>query len=265
VTNSTSYRRLLSAIVLLLLLAAPPVWAADHTNLEQGLPTRLEDAYPLAHRAFEFQGMIRYSNLDVFDPSELQERDDRLTLEPIFVWGFAENWQAKLFAPFFLAEADQTHSGDIGLEALYNFNPDAALPAFALAARVILPTGANSEGVDTTLKFLATKDIGERRIDRLHLNLEYSHKFNRAEDERKDRYAAVLGYSRRLDQSTTFIADFVHELELQELQERSKANVFELGLRRQLDAKTVISVGAGAGIGDNSLDYTVAIGFERSF
>ena len=54
----------------------PPLRAADHTNLEEGLPTRVEDAYPIAYRAFEFQGLARYENLDA-------EEDDRLTLEEL--------------------------------------------------------------------------------------------------------------------------------------------------------------------------------------
>ena len=39
----------LGAIVWLL-LSANPAWSADHRNLEEGIPTTIEDAFPIAYR-----------------------------------------------------------------------------------------------------------------------------------------------------------------------------------------------------------------------
>jgi hypothetical protein len=126
----------------------------------------------------------------------------------------------------------------------------------------VLPTGENAEGVDTQLKFIATKTIGDEHLDRLHLNLTYAHKFDRPDDERSDRYEAILGYSRRLGPDTILVADFVRS---EELMEGMESNIVEVGIRQQLDPLTVISIGAGAGIGDDSPDYLITIGIQRTF
>lgn len=38
--------------------------AADHTNLEEGLPVEVEDAYPTAFMNRELQGFVRYERAD---------------------------------------------------------------------------------------------------------------------------------------------------------------------------------------------------------
>jgi hypothetical protein len=47
---------------LLVLLFAGAAHAADHSNLEQDFPTRVEDAYPIAYRAMEFQAAGAYEH-----------------------------------------------------------------------------------------------------------------------------------------------------------------------------------------------------------
>ncbi|MFT3787953.1 MAG: hypothetical protein QM770_17585 [Tepidisphaeraceae bacterium] len=230
--------------------------AGDHANLEEGLPTRVEDAYPVEYRAFEFQLLGRYENLR-------NGPEDRFTVLPRLEWGFAPNAQLRLAAPFYFGDADDTGSGNVQLEGFYNFNTESlTLPALALSLSAELPTGENAVGVDTTLKFIATKTIGDEYLDRLHLNLSWSHKFDRDDDERQDRYGVILGYSRRLDPDTILVADFIRE---QQLHEGFDSNIIEVGVRRQLDPQTVFSIGVGAGIGDDSPDFQLTMGLQRSF
>ena len=40
-------------------LGAPVSQAADHSNLEEGLPVQVEDAYPIAYRGQELQNFVR--------------------------------------------------------------------------------------------------------------------------------------------------------------------------------------------------------------
>lgn len=143
--------------------------AADHTNLEEGLPTEVEDAYPIAYKGRELQVQARYERTAA--------GKNRLVLDPRLEYGFARNWQARINVPFRLGSADKTGSGDIGLEAFYNFNTESlSTPAFAVSARADLPTGKDSHGVDTQFKFIATKTLGAgSRLPRLHLNLIYRH------------------------------------------------------------------------------------------
>ncbi len=234
---------------------ALPASAADHSNLEEGLPTHLEDAYPVAFRGREVQAMFSYERTN--------ESEDRLTIEPRLEVGVARNTQATLRIPFYTGNADRSGSGDVALGALYNFNTETlALPALALAGEAEFPSGKDSHGVDTTLKFIATKTVGSSGLDRIHLNLAWMHNASSEPDERRDRYVGILGYSRRVNADTILVADYVRE---EEETEGEAANVVELGLRRQLTPLTVLSVGLGAGFGEDSPDFRVTAGYQRSF
>lgn len=235
--------------------AAGTLEAADHLNLEEGLPTVIEDAYPVAYRGREVQVGMRYDRTD--------DHEDRFVIDPRIEVGFAPNWQAKLSVPFYLGSADRTDSGNVGLEMLYNFNTEGlVLPAFALAARADFPTGKNAAGVDTTLKGIITKSVSQSGLDRVHLNLAWKHNAGARSEQRDDLYHLAFGYSRRIGADTVVIADFIRE---QELERKHEANIFELGVRRQITPLTVLSAGVGAGVGDESPDFRAMLGFQRSF
>jgi hypothetical protein len=226
----------------------------DHYNLEEGLPTRVEDAYPTAYRNREFQGLIRYERT--------REGGDRVLFNPRVEFGFARNWQAKISVPFLAGSADRTGSGDVRVEALYNFNTEGLrLPGIALSARADIPAGKDSAGLDTAAKFILTKSISNR-LDRLHLNLELMHNAGRREDERSTRYAAILGYSTRVGPDTILVADFICE---QERRAGENANIIEAGIRHQVTPRTVFTIGAGAGIREESPKFRISIGIQRSF
>jgi hypothetical protein len=247
---------------LLILCAAAPLWlastarAADHTNLEEGLPTQVEDAYPTAYGNREFQLQGRYERT--------AEGKNQFIVDPRLEYGFARNWQARISAPFKLGSGDKTGSGDIGLEAFYNFNTESlSTPAFALSARADLPTGRDSRGVDTTFKFIATKTLGKGALlQRLHLNLIYRNNAKAQAMERSNRYAAIVGYSQRLNADTVGILDFVRE---QELEKGKTSNILEVGLRRQVTPLRALSLGAGFGIGQNSPKFRLTAGLQQSF
>lgn len=56
--------------------------------------------------------------------------------------------------------------------------------------------------------------------------------------------------------------DFVRE---QQEKENHEANVFEAGLRYQFTPLTVLALGTGVGIGDESPDFQATACFQRSF
>jgi hypothetical protein len=236
-------------------VAVPPAQAADHVNLEEEIPVQVEDAYPIPYRGREFQGLLRYERT--------ADDKDRFRFEPRLEVGIAPNWQVRLSAPFLVGSAEKTGSGDVGLEAFYNFNTESLrLPAFALSSRFDFPTGPDTEGVDTTVKFIATKSLGESSLlQRLHLNLSWTHNAGRLPTERRDRFAGVLGYSQRVGPDTILVADFVRE---QEREKDKTANILEGGIRHQLDPLTVLAIGVGAGVGPDSPDVRITLGFQRS-
>ncbi len=227
--------------------------AADHLNLEEGLPTEVEDAYPVPYKGLEVQGVLRY---------ERNGDEDRILLEPRLEYGVAPNTQVRLAVPFSFGDGGVNNIEDVGVEVFYNFNAESlTLPAFAVSVGADFPTGPDSSGVDPTVRLLATKTIGNANMDRLHLNLGYTRNFEAEVDERSNQFSAVLGYSRRLNSDTMLVSDFVFE---QEDEEDTDAYLIELGIRHQIDPLTVFSVGAGAGLTSDSPDFRVTVGFQRS-
>ncbi len=249
-------RRALPGILASLVFLIPTAWAADHTNLEEGLPVTVEDAIPIAYRGREFQGLFRYQRTD--------DGEDRFVLEPRIEYGLARNWQAKLAVPFYLGNADRTGSGDVGVEVFRNLNQESlALPAFALSVRADFPTGERSEGIDTTAKLLLTKTLGRTSLlHRLHVNLAWKHNAGARVGERGDRFEGVLGYSRLVGPDTVLVGDYVFE---QERVKGREGHVLELGVRRQVTPLTVVALGAGAGLSSESPKFRLTAAFQHSF
>lgn len=235
---------------------ALPAFAADHTNLEEGLPTQIEDAYPLGYRGREAQALLRYERTE--------EGGDRLVLDPRLELGIARNAQLKFSLPVFLGSADRSNSGDLGIEGFYNFNQESLwLPALAASLRADLPTGKDSAGVDTTWKLLATKTLGKSALfHQLHLNVGYRHNAEREPGERREHYSAALGYSVRLGPDTLLVADVLRE---QEKKEGKAWNMLELGVRRQLTPLTVVGMGLGAGISEDAPELRLNLAFQHAF
>jgi hypothetical protein len=225
----------------------------DHVNLEEGLPTSLEDAYPTAYRNREVQFYTRYERG--------RDGTDRVVYNPRFEFGPFRNTQVSVTVPFYSGSGDRTGSGDVQIEAFYNFNTESRkLPAFAVVGRVTAPSGKNSRGLDTAVKFIATKSISNR-FDRLHVNLELERNAGARFDERNTLYRAILGYSGRIGADTLFVADFVRR---QERMRGENSNVIEAGIRRQLNPLTVLTFGAGVGVGEQSPRFQISIGIQRS-
>ena len=232
-----------------------PVQASDHLNLEEGLPIEVEDAYPIPYKGLELQGRFTYQR---------NHGDDFFGLEPRIEYGFAPNWQGKITVPFLFGSAVSEGIGDVGVEVFYNFNAESlTVPAFALSASANFPTSEESKGVDPSVKFIMTKSLGTgTNLDRLHLNLAYTRNTDASQDERRDRFQGILGYSRRLNSETLLVTDFVYD---QEEEENTDAYLLELGIRYQADPLTVLTVGAGAGLTSDSPDFRINLGFQRSF
>lgn len=230
--------------------------AADHLNLEEGLPVEVEDAYPIPYKGREVQGVFRYERTG--------DGEDRFVIEPRVEYGFAPNWQGRISVPVEVGSDQDAGIGDIGVEVFYNFNAEGlTTPAFAASVSADLPTGPDSAGVDPTLKLIATKTIGNAvKLDRLHLNLAYRLNTEPQANERSDSLGATLGYSRRLSPETMLVTDVVYE---QEKEQDTDAVLLEAGVRYQLTPLSVLAIGAGAGLTEDSPDFRVTAGFQRSF
>ncbi len=245
-----------------LTLLAPSVRAADHRNLEDGIPTEIEDASPIAFRSLEQQSRFNYEDDG--------ERGGIFLLEPELTWGLIKNGQVTVRAPFVIGGGNRSGSGDLKLEALYNFNVETRMvPAMALSVGVSFPSGENSEGVGTTVKGIMTKGV---RRARFHLNGGVTNVGAAPSEERDIRYTIGLGTDHPLDFGLFPLAIGLDNLVI--------ANVFveqsalrgeqllwtgELGVRHQFKPWTVFAIGAGAGLSRGAADYRLTVAYQYTF
>lgn len=246
-------------LVVLTVLAVPAAQrtarAADHMNLEASYPLQIEDAYPTAYRNREFLTSFRYELT--------REDEDRFEIAPQLAYGVLPNTELSVHVPFLMGEASRSGSGDIEVEALYNFNTETIyVPALALEVGGTIPTGKDSDGFDTTVKFLMTKSISRMGSDRVHLNAVWIHNAASLENEREHRYRLIAGYSRRIAADWVILADFIRQTEREKDED---SNILELGFRWQVTPLTVVSFGAGAGIGRESPKARAIVAFQKSF
>ena len=228
---------------------------SDVEEVEKGSPTQVEDAYPLEYRELDVEGLFRYERLS---------HGHRFVLSPRLEYGFAPKWQIRLTAPFFTGMADTTGSGNLQAELLWNFQTEAYwVPALAVSIEGDFPTGHAAQGVDTTLKLLASKTLGTWIArPQIHLNLAWTHHSGRMPDERPDLYGLIIGYSQHVTARLMIVADYFHQQ--LPLVGRTE-DVLELGFRRGISGTTVVALGAGYGLNSDSRDFHIQAGIEVTF
>lgn len=247
--------RLLTAVALIL-LCAQSAYAAEAKDVETDFPLTIEDASATDKGEVDLRFMSRWEHTD--------DQEERFTVQPEIEAGIAENTELNLTLPFYPGGADDDHGGDLGVEVLYNFlQEQEAAPALAISGNVDLPTGDNSQGLDTTLRLLGTKHIFKQCGEHaLHANLSWMHNAAAQSDEREDAYRAVIGSSHGLTDKTALVTDFVRE---QEDEAGENSNIIELGLRHEFAKDSIASIGAGAGIGEESPDFRMTFGVQHTF
>ncbi len=241
--------------LLLALSVAPQVQAAEPSKLSAFQPLTVQDAYPTSFGTIDTEVSGRWD----------RTRSDRNLdeLRPTLKWGAMENLQLSVSAPYRFGNDDQSDSGEVTVGGLYQLTKDhGVLPAIALATS-IAPPYAERQGTDTDLTFIASKSLASgEHSPRVHLNLSWRHTIDNSADNRENRYIAVIGYSHPLGAKTTLLGDFVRE---QERERGADSNLLEIGMRHEMAPDWILSVGAGAGIGDDSPQARLLIGVQHSF
>src|SRR5262245_28866452 len=160
--------------------------AIDHKNLDEGRPTRLEDAYPIAHGEISIEtgagfALLKHGPNRGFFPIEI-------------LYGALPNLQVGIGSTLFTdphATDDRPKSGDLRANALYNVNQETlTLPAFAAKLSLTAPTGVDAHGYGIELKGIVTKSF-----DRLSLHFDGGYEFltGSTRTERDGRYELALG------------------------------------------------------------------------
>ncbi len=236
--------------------------AIDHKNLDEGRPLRLQDAYSVSSGELTVEGGAGFIHE--------REGSDKASFNLDVVYGLLPGLQLELGTTLFTSPHDTDDpekSGDLGLEALYNFNQETlTIPALGLKGSVEFPTGVDSEGVDFELTGIVTKSFG--RLS-LHFNGGYEFIGDPGSGERDGIYKFAFGPSYPIGAPMytrlTFLADVFVEQSL--LKGDSDIVGAEAGVRYQLNERTVLDMGVGSefeGPDDRSPFFAVA-GFSYTF
>lgn len=254
-------KRLLMS-VLVVAMATGEVNAIDHTNLDEGRPLRLEDAYAIA------DGEIA---LEAGGGFTLQRRSSNRGVFPAEVlYGAYPNLQLGVGTTLSTDPRDiddRPKSGDLQVSALYNFNQESiSFPAFALKVGVDTPTGVAARGYGIELKGIITKSI--ERLS-LHLNAGYDFLTSTYRDERDGRYKLALGASYPIGAPQFTRATLLGDVFAEQSTRRDESTFVgvEVGVRYQLTPRIVWDVGIGtefAGPAHRS-DLFLTTGFSFGF
>ena len=231
--------------------------AADHDNLEAGLPTTVVDAYPVHFQALESQIVLGYQKPD--------REDGGFVISPRLEVGAAPNLQVGASVTF-ITDGDREHSGDITLDALYGFTQESLwFPGLALAADVALPTGKGSHGLRTTAMAVLTKGLVPSWPDRWHVNVGWEFLSDPRDEERDRRFVAVLGHSCPINTDTVMVVDGVRRQG--ETIGSPWLTSVEVGFRRQISPLAVASLGGGLDFADHTgyAGVRVVLGMQHSF
>lgn len=137
------------------------------------------------------------------------------------------------------------------------------MPALAVSADVAKRLGVAGSSPEVGLSAIATKTITPAVDRRLHLNVSWLRALDPDEEDRRDRYRVIVGYSQLVSPSVVAVLDYIRQS--QERREWRASNVVEAGLRYQYTDAVTLGAGAGFGIGRDSPRFraiaSVQIGF----
>lgn len=226
---------------------------ADIMNLNEFMPTRLEDASPTDLHKMEFQLS-----------SQFEEKDqDEINYRTNFRYGMTDRIQLEGMMNS-LSGGKETNSGDVQLGGQYLINKNAKyIPEVAISPNIILPTGKGSEGIDSHLRFNITSTLigsSNTPMTQVHLNIDWGNNESRLSDERRNRLLYIVGLSHRYSDSSSVIVDIFRE---EETEDHEETNMFEVGTELDLGSHYYAGLGVGAGIGDESASWHGIFSLEK--
>lgn len=246
-----SFKALLIVVLFLFVLANT---RADVMNLNEHMPTRLEDASVVDTGEIQIQASTSY-----------QDKEKRFHYRPDLRWGMMKRVQTELMLDQFSGPRDKEKtSGQTAANIQWNFNDqDNIIPSMAITSEFKFPTGKNTDGIDPSLRLNLTNTIAGTLSDpevQAHVNYRWSHNSVRQKNESKVGNLLVAGLSQRLSTNSALIADFAHE---KDTLDGKTSNEVEVGWLREAARKFQIGVSAGVDIEKGYFSSTLAI--QKSF
>jgi hypothetical protein len=239
----------------------------DVANLEEGIPSPVEDAYVLPDDYFEAQGIINWGDADWGD-----WREYRLQ----FAAGLSSKWQGTAGVVFKDNDLDNIGDGDIFLKFMHQFmdrERDAGLfgvnlnfPAgqnYASRALSIPPFIAINERdnqIDVTLMGVYTRLLNVEKSERLHLEVKETFVRSAPMGYSNTQLFLGAGYDKRVGEDTLALASLCwveapHQWE-------DDTSVLQLGLRHQESRRFLWGAGLKIGLDWAAADWGLVWGAE---
>lgn len=239
---------------ILLLLISFPSWS-DVMNLNNDMPTRLEDATPIDEHTVD----VQYSA--AFEKGE----SDVIRHRPNVRYGVSQDLQLEGEATIY-SGGKESYSGQTDLGFLYRLNhSDNLFPEFSLSPVAIFPSGKGMDSMLYSLRVNVTTTLqGSHKepITQVHLNYQLEHNVEPKDSERTDRNFYALGLSHLILKETALVADVFME---QEHERSEETYLLELGFHHHLGKKYFLGFSLGAGLGSSTADHQVLLAFEKQF
>lgn len=243
--------------------AAPLVAQTDYYNTDSGRPVWIEDAYPVERYAFELQ----------VAPLRLERSDAGVytwEFEPELAYGILPRTHVEVGFPLTVAERARggrtAGLGGVHLSVFHNLNVETAgLPAFGVAANVLLPVGSFApDRTYSSVKAIATRTFS---FSRFHVNAQYTlGSTPDAGDEVGDesRWMAGIAVDKTFPlRAALLIADVYVEQPLREDEELSWT--IEAGTRYQLNPFFSLDAGIGRRLTGEDQGWFLTFGAARAF
>ncbi|WPU67196.1 hypothetical protein [Peredibacter starrii] len=228
---------------------------SDVMNLNNDMPTHLEDATPIDEHTFDLQYSLA---LEKGDQDELRHR-------PNFRYGISKDLQFETEATIF-SGGKEDYSGQTDMGLLYRLNHSKNLiPELSISPVAIFPTGKGMDSMLYSVRInLTTTLIGtsEKPDFQIHFNYQFEHNDSADAMERTDRNIYTFGMSQRILEGTALVVDAF----LEEQHEKGE-NVYliEAGLHHNLGNNYFIGVSFGTGLGSSVADSQGLLAFEKQF
>lgn len=256
-----------AALGLLVIVGAAPssglMAQTDYYNTDAGRPVRVEDVYPVERYAFEAQ--IAPLRLERADGGEYHWE-----IEPELAYGIFPRTQVEVGLPLAFQDADEARDGfglaGIDISVLHNLNVETrTLPAFAVAADVLLPIGNFApDRVYPSVKGIATRTFS---FARFHVNGQYtvgSSPGEGVEVGEASRWMAGVAVDKTFPlRSALLIADLFAEQPLHAAEDLQWTA--EVGTRYQLNPFLALDAGIGRRLTGDEQGWFVTFGAARVF
>lgn len=177
-------------------------------------------------------------------------RDDDYRIAGNIKYGVTDDLFVSMeFLPMNLGDGDRIGNGDMGLVVFNRFVRETdTIPAIAAWARMRIPSGPGSAGVDAEFHGTFTKKVADKC--RLHLD-GFVMTANGGRDERDDnrrhfQWGIGVGSDYQLDEDTLLLANYLHRSSDQ--YGNHNQNILEMGVDRKITEGQNLKIAADIGL-----------------